>query len=98
MDWKRKIYPFNIEENVCGLDRLARFLVGTLLIFMAIFHFETYIKVIFLLIAAIMYLNVLAKRCKANEILGYDSCQKPGTSKTQRGKGRSQTSKTDRTD
>lgn len=75
MGLKSKLYPFDIDENVCGADRVLRLVIGTVLGGLGIFYFEkTLFVVLSLLLSFILLLNVVTNRCKVNEIWGLDSC------------------------
>lgn len=80
MDLKSKLYPFDIDENVCGVDRVLRLVIGTVLAGLAIFYFERILLVILsLLMSFVLFLNVVTSRCKVNEIIGLDTCQDTGS-------------------
>lgn len=75
MGLKSKLYPFDIDENVCGIDRVIRLMLAIALVGLGIFYLEKRLwTVLSFFLAFVLFLNVITTRCKVNEILGLDSC------------------------
>ena len=77
LDTEETMYPFNIEENVCGMDRVGRVL-GAVTLFLVSFNLVRRRRLgaaaVMLAAAGGLVLNAATKRCMVSEVLGVNTC------------------------